>query len=312
MLDDFREWLSDNLRYILLGLAVILLIVIAFFAVRLVTGIGSPKESTNDNQTVTEAVTEAGTESQTQSTLVRNQEDVLGLMTSYYAACVNKDYDTLEGICEVFDETTQADIESKNAMVESYSNIITYSKPGLTDGSYVVFVYFDAKLTGVDTLAPGLRGFYLTTDSEGNLIISDMDSHPEQASYFEERNADDDVQELSADVNKMLADAEAADEDLKNLLNPDNTDNTGDADANGGDNGETPVVGTTTGTMVAATDVNVRSEASTDGILYGTIYTGTSVEVLENLDNGWSRVRYTSNGTTIEGYAMSQYLTEAQ
>ena len=35
--DDFREWLSDNLRYILLGLAIIIVLVIAFFAVRFVT-----------------------------------------------------------------------------------------------------------------------------------------------------------------------------------------------------------------------------------------------------------------------------------
>ena len=39
-MDNFREWLSDNLRYILLGLAVILLLIIAFFAIKLVRGIG--------------------------------------------------------------------------------------------------------------------------------------------------------------------------------------------------------------------------------------------------------------------------------
>ena len=37
MLDDFREWLSDNLRYILLGLAVLLILVIGFCVVRLIT-----------------------------------------------------------------------------------------------------------------------------------------------------------------------------------------------------------------------------------------------------------------------------------
>ena len=41
MMDNFREWLSDNLRYILLGLAVLLVVVIAFFAIRLISGGGS-------------------------------------------------------------------------------------------------------------------------------------------------------------------------------------------------------------------------------------------------------------------------------
>ena len=38
MLDDIREWISDNLRYILLGVAGLLLILIIVFAVRLIGG----------------------------------------------------------------------------------------------------------------------------------------------------------------------------------------------------------------------------------------------------------------------------------
>ena len=59
IMDNFREWLSDNLRYILLGLAVILLLIIAFFAIKLVRGIGSPKTSEPETQAITETVTEA-------------------------------------------------------------------------------------------------------------------------------------------------------------------------------------------------------------------------------------------------------------
>lgn len=35
MLDNFREWLSDNLRYILLGLAILLALVLLFLASKL-------------------------------------------------------------------------------------------------------------------------------------------------------------------------------------------------------------------------------------------------------------------------------------
>ena len=48
MMDNFREWLSDNLRYILLGLAVLLVVVIAFFAIRLISGGGSSKKQGGD------------------------------------------------------------------------------------------------------------------------------------------------------------------------------------------------------------------------------------------------------------------------
>ena len=37
-LDNFREWLSDNLRYILLGLAILLALVLLFFGVKALTG----------------------------------------------------------------------------------------------------------------------------------------------------------------------------------------------------------------------------------------------------------------------------------
>lgn len=311
MLDNFREWLSDNLRYILLGLAAILLLVIAFFAVRLITGLGSSKKEEPETQQMTEAVTEKMSETDGSSQLVRNQTDILEFVTNYCTARVEKDFDTLSSMFETFSDSTRTAIEQEDTLVESYNNIMTYSKPGLTDGSYVVYFYFDTKLSGVDTMAPGLRDIYLVTNSEGKLIISDTDSHPEQASYIEEVRADSDVQALQEDVSKKYEEAIASDPDLKELLEPDDSSDGTQGDDGSGDDDE-PVVGTTTGTMQVTTQVNVRGEASADSTLYGVLFEGTSVEVLENLDTGWSKIQYTTNGTTIEGYIMTQYLTAVQ
>lgn len=308
MLDNFKEWISDNLRYILLGLAGILLLVIAFFAIRLVSGLGSPKEKKPEQEAVTEGNTEAGTERRVSSTLVKDQADVLKLIKEYYSARGSKNYDAIADMYETFDDKERSDVEKSDTAVESYSNIMTYSKPGLTDGSYVVFIYFDAKLTGVTTLVPGLRGLYLITNNEGKLLIADTNAHPEQEAYLKERMADDDVQALSEDVDTKLENAKASDPELKKLLEPDSSQDTPQTDSPDGGDGGTPVTGTTTGTMVATTEVNVRGEASADAALYGVLTQGQSVEVLENLESGWSKIRYTANGTTIEGYVMSQYL----
>lgn len=311
MLDNFREWLSDNLRYILLGLAGILLLVIAFFAVRLITGLGSPKKQT-ETQQVTEGVTEASSEESEDSQLVRNQTDILEFVTNYCTARTNKDFDTIASMFETFTDDIRTAIEQEDTLVESYNNIMTYSKPGLTDGSYVVYFYFDAKLNGANTLAPGLRDIYLVTSSDGDLIISDTDSHPEQAAYIEEVRADSDVQALLDDVNNKFDDALASDADLKALFDEEDTSDSTQGDDGTDDGDDVPVVGTTTGTMQTTTEVNVRGTASADGTLYGVLYAGTSVEVLENLDTGWSKIQYTLNGSTIEGYIMTQYLTEVQ
>ncbi|MDR2571209.1 MAG: SH3 domain-containing protein [Oscillospiraceae bacterium] len=60
-------------------------------------------------------------------------------------------------------------------------------------------------------------------------------------------------------------------------------------------------------TLRTAGAVNFRKEASTDSERIDTLSNGTSVEVLENLSNGWSRVRH--NGTT--GFIRSDLLTES-
>ena len=68
-MDNFREWLSDNLRYILLGLAIILILTIAILAVRFIgAGIGGDTNGGNSGSgTGTEAVTPAGTEGQSET-----------------------------------------------------------------------------------------------------------------------------------------------------------------------------------------------------------------------------------------------------
>ena len=44
MLDNFREWLSDNLRYILLGLAILAVLLLLFFGIKAITGNSSDKK----------------------------------------------------------------------------------------------------------------------------------------------------------------------------------------------------------------------------------------------------------------------------
>ncbi len=317
MLNDFKEWLSDNLRYILLGLAVILILVIAFFAIRLISGFGSSEKKEPETETVTEVMTttESETTAAESQQLEKNVPEVLGLIEKYYTARQNKDYETLAAICEDFGDSMQAQLEREDAAVEGYSNFMTYSKPGLTEGSYVVYVYVETKLTGIATQAPSLLEKYVLPDAEGNLMIAETDRSTEIKEYTQRLQADDDVQALINDVNTALANAMEADEDLKNFVESQSSGTsaggTDSGEGSGEDAGDTAAAATT-GTMQATTEVNVRGTASADATLYGVLTTGQQVEVLENLDSGWSKIRYTVNDTTIEGYVMTQYLGAVQ
>lgn len=312
-MDDFREWLSDNLRYILLGLAVILLLIIAFFAIKLIRGIGSPKTSEPETQAITETVTEAAKDDTTENKLVKEAADseLQQLVTQYYTAIAVQDYDTLQSISESFTDDDKKKVENASA-IESYNNIAVYSKKGLTDGTYIIYAYCDAKITGIETMAPRLEELYALTNADGKLVIGDTDSSQELQDYVLKMQTDADVQALVKDVNDLLDTAMQKDTDLASYVeaqkNNQNTDNTSTDD---GDTSEDTASSDTT-TMQATTGVNVRAEASADSAINGSLYAGMQVEVLENLDNGWSHIRYTADGTTIEGYTMTQYLEAVQ
>jgi len=64
---------------------------------------------------------------------------------------------------------------------------------------------------------------------------------------------------------------------------------------------------TSTGTLRTTGTVNLREGASTDDRIIRTLAASTSVEVLENQSNGWSRVRH--SGT--EGFIRSDLLSES-
>ncbi|MCD7762333.1 MAG: SH3 domain-containing protein [Lachnospiraceae bacterium] len=319
MLDNIREWISDNLRYILLGLAIILLIIIAFFAVRLITHIGKGSSQNKTVEQETDAQTEAETDAVvTVETLVQNQSDVLTIATSYWNAIGDQDFDTLETLCgKTFDDDARATVEAMDVAVESYNDIMTYSKTGVTDGSYVVYVYMELKLTGIETEAPTLRQMYLQPDSDGTLLVVQTEDYTtEITSYVQERQTDSDVQALIQDVSDTLDERCEADEDLKNYIESRTTttsssdsddDSDSDDSSESGDSSEAAL-----GTMVTTTGVNIRSEASADSEKLGSLVAGSQVEVTENLDDGWSKITFVdSSGSTVEGYVMTQYLTSA-
>ena len=62
-LGGLKEWLSDNLRYILVGLAIVLVGIVIVFAVKLTGGSG---KKTSDSETGSQTI-ETGTETQAQT-----------------------------------------------------------------------------------------------------------------------------------------------------------------------------------------------------------------------------------------------------
>lgn len=314
--DDFREWLSDNLRYILLGLAIIIVLVIAFFAVRFVSDRLGDSSDNGQTEAVTEAPasettaaseTETATEAEStaadsSAALQTDNAAVQEAVTQYYNAVAAKDFDALQTLGDVVGDTDRDKINSNP--IESYNNISVYYKQGLTDGSYNVYVYYEAKLPNIEQLVPSLGNLYLSTKEDGTLYVVNPSSDQQVSDFMEQAKNDSNVQELIAKTNSEYQAVLDSNSDLQAMIakmkQPETELDIPDASS----------VDTDVSTSVTVTgDLNVRADSRADSDLVGALIPGQTVTRLAVLDNGWSKIRFDDGaGTVVEGYVLSEYL----
>ena len=60
---------------------------------------------------------------------------------------------------------------TNSTYIESYNDITVYTKPGLTDDSYVVYASYKLKFTDIKAEAPGLSQLYVMKNEDGSYII---------------------------------------------------------------------------------------------------------------------------------------------
>ena len=319
MLDDIREWISDNLRYILLGLAALLIILMVIFAVRLITRSGGkngndkPVTAGNDANPKDEQTVVGDDEPETDgivlsedeavSSLQKDDAAVLTLVRDYYTARAGKDITALSKIVTPWDSAAQDDVLN-NELIESYNDISTYSKNGLEEGSYVVYTSFKAKIPDFETLVPSLRMQYLLTEDGALKIFADYHSDPEIAEYVTKVTNEADVQQLLQQVNDEYAKALNSDPDLAAYL----SNLTADAQ----EDDQKEEAGTTQGegeTRTALYGLNIREQTSTESNILGSVPANAQVTVLQDVDDGWSRISYDPGGGEIIGYVRTEYLS---
>ena len=291
MLDNFREWLSDNLRYILLGLAILLALVLLFFGVKALTGGFSdekPKEQKKDSTDSDEAEKDDA-DKEDENALEKNAyPEVNALIESFYTAWGQKDVAKMKELTDNFDATDEAKVTNVT-YIESYDNIVVYTKQGLEKDSYVVFVSYDLKFKDVKTAAPGLSELYVIKNDSGNYVIHNDDSDAEVQECIEKTRQEKDVMTLIEDVENKLNEAMASDAELKafeeKLGKEVNT-------AQMADNGDM---------LTAKEDCNVRADSTTNAEILGRLKAGDQVKKLENGEDNWIKVEY--NGQEAYVYA---------
>ena len=298
MLDDIREWISDNLRYILLGLAGIVVIFLLVTVIRAVSG-GSSKSSKKENKaessqtsTTESATPESGTAeasstgdgAQTSGDGIQEtaDENLITLVKSYYQALAAQDVETIRVLTDQLTADDQAKIESEND-IESYSDIKVYTAKGPQDGTYVVYAAYNFKYKNFATLLPGLSRLYICTASDGSYYISNGAMTEAVKDYIEAENASSGVADLIQTTKTAYDTALAADASLSGYLN------------NKGENASNALYQADGTELTIKQNCNVRAEASTSSTKLGQLAAGAKV-TKTGAEAEWVKIDY--NGQT--------------
>ena len=305
-MDDFREWLSDNLRYFMLGGAILLIVLVLIFGVRACVGgkkgnsngdqttaqsnqENDPSSPANDGETDEKKDASSADSTEAETTMEKASTEVTELIQSYYKAFGEKDIATLKTIEDGFTPADESQINSRD-YIDGYEVQDVYAKEGLTDGSYVVYVVFNYICTGIETPVPALSQFYVETDSDGNLQIKGgADEDTDISTYVKKLESESDVKALIAQVKADYDTAQENDSALTEFLQG---------------LGDDASASTETGTMLTVTeDCNVRASADSEGEVIGGYSAGTEVEK-KGQEGDWIQVDY--DGQT--GYIYSGLL----
>lgn len=139
------------------------------------------------------------------------------LIADYYDAVMRFDIDMLDTLVSDITRVDQNLIRAKLEYMESISNIICYTVEGPMEGTFRVYVYYDLKIKGIETLAPALSAMYVTMSSDGNYVIYLSEIDEETQEFIETADSSGDVQLLSSLVSERLSNVVNSDEAMKNF-----------------------------------------------------------------------------------------------
>lgn len=137
------------------------------------------------------------------------------LVEKYLAATVTGDMTSLESVVSDMDNISEDMVKNKTQIIESHQNVQCYTIKVPNHDGYIVYVYSEMKLVGIDTPAPGLTRLYVCMTSDGSyrIYLSSIDAKIQE--FMENSQNSVQVQTLINKVNKLFEDAINCDEKLK-------------------------------------------------------------------------------------------------
>lgn len=177
-MNEFREWLSDNLRYIMLGVGILLGLVVIFFGIRFISSAVETNPNSQPGIEANATPTSTPTPTPTPTLEVLVMEDVVEngvpeittLVKNYFNAIASNDITTLRTLVDNLSIEDEATIMADT--VTAYNDIRVFTKVSETSGVYIVLASYKYQLIGINTFVPGLTQLCVHTANDGSLYVS--------------------------------------------------------------------------------------------------------------------------------------------
>lgn len=259
--------------------------------------------------------------------------EVNNFITRYYAALLDADIEVISELQSVVTNTETIRLRKMSEYIDRYENFKVYTKHGPYSDTYVAYVYTDIYLKDRTEAIPGLQAFYICTGQNGQLYINAGELSEQEADYLLNISEQSDVVDLKNQVSVAYNSLLESSEDFNNYwaklsveidtsvseqlaldarLVAQLEQETGVEDDKEPENNEgtsEEVVEVPKVIKVKTTAyVNVRKSASATGDIIGGARLGAVYEVIEVMNNGWTKVKYENS----EGFISSAYLEEVE
>lgn len=296
---------------------------LAVSAIIIIVALGAHNASVKrKNAEEAAAAAESAAAASTEIVIEENKyPDVNELMNTYFQAVADGDVDTISSISTSMDETEKIRIRKLGDYVDSYPSIDVYTKPGPVENSYICFVVTKVRFADYDAEIPGMQTMYVCTDENGSLYINEDESSSDVTDFIKQASLTDDVvdlnnkvtsdyndlladneelssfldqlsSEIEVSIGEALADARADESDSSSEASSESSTDTGSSSDGSSADDSSASSGSSATVAVAKESVAVRKTASTDGEQVGSVYQGDELDIVENMSNGWLKVKY--------------------
>jgi uncharacterized protein YeeX (DUF496 family) len=137
--------------------------------------------------------------------------DINELMNQYYAAKLKNKINEFEPLVNSTDYINIKDNGRRTKYIEEYQNITCYTRQGLQENTFIVYVYHETKFKDIKTVAPGLDRFYvkIRDNNKPYIFFGDVDKNTTR--YIKETDETEEVLGLVSKVNERYEKAVAKD-----------------------------------------------------------------------------------------------------